>query len=242
MRLFLLIFIFLSCVINVWPDALDSAYEEYLAGSYDEARDIASRMPDSKEKLYFMGLVNIKLGNYSVAREHLRRYLQRYPESEDYETALIKLGDTYFLEGDLQRADNIFREIEEKYPNVDRLPVVYLRLAQISAKEGRWADKRAYLRIIDSDFRDAPEIEFADILKEQGDYFTVQVGAFGSKDNAYALDNELKKLGYSSYVDVTYKKDYTLYKVKVGKFYGRLDAESVYDKLIRQGYSAKIYP
>jgi cell division septation protein DedD len=70
--------------------------------------------------------------------------------------------------------------------------------------------------------------------------FTIQVGAFGSKENA---DNLVKKLTVT-YSDVTVSPttsgDQTLYRVRVGTFQSRDDAITFANKLTESGMTARV--
>jgi outer membrane protein assembly factor BamD (BamD/ComL family) len=151
------------------------------------------------------------------------------------------LADTYFLEDNLAKAKAIYKKIEKKYTSLNFLPTVYLRLAQIASKEGKWRDKRKYLRRIEEKYPHSAEMKFVEILKSHGDYFTIQVGAFSKKGNALNLKEELKK-NYPAYIVESNVAGYVLYKVRIGKFKNRREAEKTYLKLLSEGYPARIYP
>ncbi len=77
--------------------------------------------------------------------------------------------------------------------------------------------------------------------KPTGPVFTIQVGAFASKENA---DNLIKRLA-GKYEDITVSTtgsgDQTLYRVRVGTFYKKEDATAFADKLIIEaGLSARV--
>jgi cell division septation protein DedD len=76
--------------------------------------------------------------------------------------------------------------------------------------------------------------------KQSGPFFTVQVGAFGSKDNA---DNLVKKLT-GKYPDITVATtmtgDQTLHRVRVGTFSDRDEAIALAEKLTSEGMSARV--
>ncbi len=77
--------------------------------------------------------------------------------------------------------------------------------------------------------------------KPAGPVFTIQVGAFASKENA---DNLVKRLT-GKYDDITISPtasgDQTLYRVRVGSFQKKEDAVAFADKLIIEaGLSARV--
>ncbi len=61
--------------------------------------------------------------------------------------------------------------------------------------------------------------------------WAVQVGSFGSKKNAFALRDKLRKKGFSAFVDIVYVKDIANFRVRVGPEIKRESAESLRKKL-----------
>jgi len=61
--------------------------------------------------------------------------------------------------------------------------------------------------------------------------WAVQVGNFSSKKNAYALQNKLRKKGFTAFVETIYKKDTPSFRVRVGPELKRELAEALRKKL-----------
>jgi len=68
--------------------------------------------------------------------------------------------------------------------------------------------------------------------------FSVQVGCFAKEANARRLRDELINLGFGAYI--LKLKGESLYRVRVGKFAGRQDAQSLEQRLKTRGYPTKI--
>jgi cell division septation protein DedD len=145
------------------------------------------------------------------------------------------------LEGDLEKAEYYYKEIEKKYSSGDFLPLIYLRFAQIANKKGNWQDKKKYLAKIKEKYPQSPEAQFITTLENTEDFFTIQVGAFSNRGNAVSLKEEIASR-YEAYIIEDRNQAYSLYKVRVGKFKNRSEAEKIYGKLIKQGYPARIIP
>jgi len=224
-----------------YPSSLDEAYRDYLSNDYEEALQKAKSLQRNDEVLYFLGLVYTKIGNFSQAREYLMSLTTNYPRSKFYEQGMIKLADTYFLEGDLQKAQQLYENIGKKASASNYSSLIYLRLSQIAEKEGRWEDKKRYLNILKEKYPSSSELIVTDTLKEQGDFFTIQVGAFSDRRNAVNLKNDLDNK-YDVYIIEDKSGSYVLYKVRVGKFKDRKEAERMWGRLVKQGYPAKIFP
>ena len=220
--------------------SITDVHKEYLYGSYEEAIRKAKNLRENDEVLYFLGLAYIKTGNYSKARIFLRKLIRRFPNSGFYNSGMIKIADTYFLDKDYPKAKALYLEIEERLAS-DGVPLVLLRLAQIASREGRWSEKGKYLRRIKSKYPNASEIKFVKLLEAFGDFFTIQVGAFSVKANARSLVEELKS-EYSSYIVEDKKGSYPIYKVRVGRFKSSYEARKVSSRLLNAGYPTRIYP
>ena len=235
-----LVFVF-SLSFSAFPLSITDVHKEYLYGNYEDAIRIAKDLRESDQTLYYLGLSYIKIGDYSKARTSLRRLLRRFTDSSFYEPGMIKLADTYFLEKDYSRAKELYLEIEQRASSEDFMPVVLLRLAQIASRQGKWDEKTKYAKRIKSKYPKASEMKFVKVLEALGDFFTIQVGAFSVRKNALSLVEELEDK-YSSYIVKERKGNYLLYKVRVGKFKDRYDAQKVSSKLLNEGYPARIYP
>lgn len=221
--------------------SITDVHKEYLYGNYEEAIRKAKDLKESDEKLYYLGLSYIKIGSYSKARTYLRRLIRRFSSSQFYELGMIRIADTYFLEKDYSKAKDLYLEIEQRASSEDFMPAVLLRLTQIASREGRWEEKGKYIKRIKSKYPKAAEMKFIKVLEALGDFFTIQVGAFNIKKNALSLAEELKG-EYSSYIVREKKGRYLLYKVRVGRFKNRYDAQKVSSRLLNDGYPTRIYP
>ena len=84
-------------------------------------------------------------------------------------------------------------------------------------------------------------MKFVKVLDSLGDFFTIQVGAFSERKNALALANELDQ-SCNSYIVEDRKGSFPIYKVRVGKYKERFEAQKVSKDLLDKGYPARIYP
>jgi tetratricopeptide (TPR) repeat protein len=227
--------------LHIYGASLDNAYKDYINGDYEEALAKASTVRQNDESLYFLGLVYIKMENYPQAREYLMKLGKDYPRSPYFGQGLVKLADTYMLEGNTKQARALYEDIEKKQANFDGMPLVYLRLSQIAAKEGRWDDNKKYSSLLKEKYPGSVEEALLGPSQDVCYFFSIQVGAFSQRKNAEELETELKK-NYTVYIAEEKNGGYPLYKVRVGKFKDRGEAEKERLKLAKQGYPARIYP
>ncbi|MCF7907477.1 MAG: tetratricopeptide repeat protein [Candidatus Omnitrophica bacterium] len=237
---FLLIFYF-CLVANVWAVSLEEAQQDYLLGNYEEAIVKARRLHENDETLYFLGLAYTKTADYERARAYLDKLIDRFPGSDFRNLAMMKLADTYFLQKDYDKAKELYQIIESKCLKLENPSLLFLRLAQIASRRGEWEDKGKYLELIKKKYPNSPEMYFVKTLEEYGDFFTIQVGAFSQKKNAVLLKDEVT-CESKAYIVEGKSGAYPIYKVRVGKFKKRYDADKVAQDLRSQGYPASIYP
>jgi len=211
----------------------------YLNEDYESC--VKSSDKDSCYQIYLSGLCYLKLRKYTKARNIFREVIKRYPHSKYAVISLIKLGDAYLLEGKYTEAKVAYKSALEKKRVEGFLPLVYLRLAQVFAKEGNWQKEKEFIDRIKHEYPNSIEKELAQALEKRGFFFTIQVGAFVNFKNAYSLLKELKKR-YPAYLVKEKKGKIVFYKVRVGKFKKRKEAQRIYKKLIEEGYPACFYP
>jgi tetratricopeptide (TPR) repeat protein len=228
--------------INVYAFSLADAQKDYLSGRYDEAIEKAKKLRQSDDVLYFLGLVHLKIEDYQKAKGYFRELTTHFPNSRYYNLGMIKLADIYFLKEDYANAKTIYSDLEKSPLVPDRMPLVLLRLAQIASHEGNWEENEKYLKLLNEKYPGSPEMKIADTLKDYGDFFTIQIGAFSEKSNALCLFNELKAKYDDAYISENGKSSQPIYKVRIGKFKKRYDVEKLANQLKKEGYAVKIFP
>jgi tetratricopeptide (TPR) repeat protein len=239
----ILIFLFFTISLSQGGSAsgLVEAHKDYLFGNYQGAIAKATALRASSEQHYFLGLAHMKIGEYERARLFLERLRKNFPHSSQSLPALVKIADSYFLEGEYKQAAAIYKKIKNRSSSFDFIPHVNLRLIQIAAKEGDWPAKNKYIKEFRQKYPQSAERSFVDIIESYGDFFTIQVGAFSEKKNALVLKVLLSKV-YKSYIVEDRSFSPSLYKVRVGRYRRRYEAEKVYSALRAEGYPARIYP
>ncbi len=85
------------------------------------------------------------------------------------------------------------------------------------------------------DDRTEPVPDEPDIIDDETGVFVVQVGAFGSRENAERLKADLENRGFSVYITDTQP-----YRVHLGAYDNREEAEEIRDQVERIGFEAFI--
>ncbi|MCP4673380.1 MAG: tetratricopeptide repeat protein, partial [Desulfobacula sp.] len=72
---------------------------------------------DSHELLLHIGNANFEIGNNREARTNLNRVLNLFPGIENPDIVLSKIGDTYGMENNKEKALKIYELVREKFPD-----------------------------------------------------------------------------------------------------------------------------
>ena len=225
----------ITCLqISAYCDQSDMAVVEksFLEGRYDRAAYDAGRLIDSgsrhKDELYYIkGLSELKLTEFTKARNSFNELLNKYPSSARVFDANIGVGDAYFLEGKYDIALKAYSDTLNKFPNDKNIAVLHDRIAECHKKLGVGETQN----IEKTESRPT-------LLQESG--ISVQAGCFKGKNNADQLAEKLSKQGYESRVELPIDKGDKFYRVKVGHPGSKEEAGDLAMRLKKSGYSTKI--
>jgi len=79
-------------------------------------------------------------------------------------------------------------------------------------------------------------------LPAKADGFVVQLAAFADDKGAYSLANKLKKAGYAAFIEPVHTSRGTLWRVRVGGYGSKPEADAARAKLKGEGYSGIVAP
>ena len=231
---------------------LDKPKFYFLKGDYKKAikegeRMLAQAGKDSRglnELYYILGVSYMKDGNLLRASDIFEIILRESRSSEFRTEAEIGLADTYFLRGDYATAEKHYKQMEERRAYARFADGIYYRLKRCAEKKGDNAAAAAYAAKISGNFPPPAEDNGLDVLRNPGFFYTVQAGSFSRQANANGLKEELFRKGYDAYVEKYQKPGggNILFRVKVGRFNDRGQAEESAKKLSKEGYPIRICP
>ncbi|MEA3328740.1 MAG: tetratricopeptide repeat protein [Candidatus Omnitrophota bacterium] len=226
------------------------AEEHFLSNDYRQAiakfekviyLHFHSRYAD--DALLLSGVSYLKEKEWSKARENLNRLLSDCPRSSLTGQARLSLADSFYLSGDLNQAVSRYKQFLIDNPHGPLLAEVYFKLGRCYREKGRWDEARYYFEKVYADYPLSFEAgEASVILTKDKLYFTVQVGSFVNKTNALNACARLKNKGYQAFLRQVREKGRLLYRVRVGNFDTRGEADYIAVQLNKDGYSTKIYP
>ena len=230
----------------------------FLEGRYEKVVSEADRLIDSKsynkEEVYYLkGLSLLKLNKFRAGRESLEKVISGSKRPKRAFDAHAAIGDSYFLDGDVEKAIELYEDILKRYRGDKDVSSVYYRLGNCYRKIGQEDKARGYFdRVRESspssfEARLIPESKggLGDgkkgvIPKYAGNYFSVQAGYFKSKRNAEKLAKRLSEKDYDSYIEPFTDSADTFYRVKVGRYKSKGEAKKEASRLNELGYSTKI--
>ena len=202
--------------------------------------------------LWIQGTANSASEKSALARENFQEIIERGREPPWEAWANLGLGDVYYQQGDYVRAQSSYREVLQHHR---RSPAYSLALAQFAQCQWELDDPESgerftkeYLQefsggVFDRTLRDlvsagviglAPEEEKLspkERARLTSTVYSVQVGAFASKANAYRMAQRLKARGYKVELRTETINRRRFYKVWVGKFLSQNRARDVKQEL-----------
>lgn len=217
---------------------------------YEEARFLASKLlkssSDTEERVkaqYYMGLSQLRLGQYTQSRKAFTAVMQATKNQDLYDKAALGLVESSYVPGHYQEALAQGEALLKKSPHSQSKSLIYLKIARAHLKLMQWRNARTYLQKITAEYPESFEAPIAQSLLDEKEYFAVQVGSFLEQDKAVSLMEELKAKSQYAYIVETKSADgKKFYRVRVGQSTSLNDAQSLESKLSGLGYPTLIYP
>lgn len=243
----LIMFTFFCGFTNIkLADVETALIEKDYAKAGDLAQSIYDNNPSRMEKdqaLYYMGLSQLGLEQYSRARDSFQHLLKHSLDKKLVDKAHLGVIDSYLLDEKYSDALDEAKKLLRRNPRSEYLSLIYLKLARANLKLTRWTEAQGFLKKIIDQYPDSPETHVAQQLLEERQYFSVQLGAFLDQAHAENLIDELKqKNEYAYIVETTDKEGRKFYRVRIGQLTTLDEARELKSELSQQGYPTLIYP
>ncbi|MBM3252807.1 MAG: tetratricopeptide repeat protein [Candidatus Omnitrophica bacterium] len=202
-----------------------------------------SNLKDKDRVYHILAISLLKQSRFKEAREVLEKVKLEFQNSPILDDAEVSIADSYFLEGNFEEASLRYKNVLMNYPKTKNLCFVYLRLGESLKNMGNLEEAKYYFDLLRKGFPSSFECAQIPISKNAVDsFYTVQVGSFSKSTNARRLCDELLNKGYDAYITKMEDNQRTLYRVRVGHFQSRLEAEYQEDRLKKENYPTKICP
>lgn len=236
----LIIFIFAPYVFAYTYSAdLDKVVEKVLRGDYYGALDECYRLEKNAsynlkgQILSLEGTCFLSLGEYDQARSIFKKALA-YAKGMLSTELYMGIADTYFKKREYNKAISIYSQLLNRKTNADYKAMLYFKLGKAYQKNSKWAKSNYYFGQLQKKYPQSFEAQLVKKTSVGGNFFTIQVGCFSSKENAQRLCDDLKAKGYQVYITSFNSNGHKLYRVRVGEFVSRIAAEHTEAKLKTQ--------
>ncbi|MBI4545739.1 MAG: tetratricopeptide repeat protein [Gemmatimonadetes bacterium] len=115
----------------------------------------------SPEQLYAIGVEQLQRGAAQTARRAFEEILQKYGTHERAPDAQFNLAETYYLDGQHDRALREFERVVELFPNSARAPAALYRAGVVAEEQGNIARATEYFQRVVSNYARSDEARSA---------------------------------------------------------------------------------
>ena len=198
-------------------------------GEFDEARKLLPSLvktnPNDPSTLYYQGLLE-KKGDKSL--EYFETLYSKHPKSDYADDALMQIGEYRYARGLYISAERTLLKIPRQYPDSENVKRAINLLMQSMLVTGKSDTAQMYLKVFEKRWGDLDiDVDFQPVessstekksRKAKKAQFTIQIGAFGSKDNAKRQREVFRGRGYDVSLGNKKVAGNTLHLVWVGKY------------------------
>lgn len=219
----------------------------YLRGEYAAVVAIGQRVPPGDrqdQSWYLMGLAQLQLQQPEEARDTFVRFLDARPDSARRVDAELGAADALWLSEEPARAVALYQAVLARLgPDHPAAPRARYQLGQAARQAGLWTTARQAFEEVVARSPQSFEAGLARAILQQSDFtFSVQIGAFGVRDNAVRLQRRLAQRGYSAMVDQALADGRVMHRVRIGRFSNREQASDTASRLRQDGFPARVVP
>lgn len=112
----------------------------------------APEKPPDSETLYSEAYGLFKEGKYGDSRDKFRKFLEMFPETEYSDNAQFWIGESFYFEGEYEKAILEYQKVIQDYSQGSRVPNSLLKQALSFEKLGDTSSARLLLQRVVSDF------------------------------------------------------------------------------------------
>jgi len=228
---------------------IDEAIRLFNSYHFERSRVIFSEVvkdennPRVAEAFYYLGRLSLAPDS---ALSYYRRVITRYPQSRYADVAHLEIAKIHFARKDYNNAIMTLNELLRSFPETGVKDEVLFWLGMSYISSGK---KKEGTPILEGLRRDYPKSVWSERTlrvipgsepSTSGPYFTIQVGSYRDKANADAYAGEIGKQGFDVQVVEAFVKGNTYFRVWVGKFATREDADALSLKLNALGIKGNV--
>jgi tol-pal system protein YbgF len=117
--------------------------------------------PEAGTQLYQSAYQELMEDNYQLALSDLRVFLERFPRTRLSDNAQYWIGEVYYEQKQFSVAVDEFRKVIDEYPDQDKVPAAYYKLALSFRALRDPATARRYLDLLIDRYPDSGEAQLA---------------------------------------------------------------------------------
>ena len=139
-------------------------------GAKGAAENTAKKPPKmSSQELYYSAYSDYLKGDFDLAVQSFRDYLNNYGDSPFADNALYWIGECFYSQGKYSQAISSFDEVLAKYPQGDKIPGALLKKGFSLIESGKSAEGMAVLKRVLNDYPLSEEAGLAEQrIKQEG--------------------------------------------------------------------------
>lgn len=140
-------------------------------GAKGAAENTAAKKPPkmSSQELYYSAYSDYLKGDFDLAVQSFRDYLNNYGDSPFADNALYWIGECFYSQGKYSQAISSFDEVLAKYPQGDKIPGALLKKGFSLIESGKSAEGMAVLKRVLNDYPLSEEAGLAEQrIKQEG--------------------------------------------------------------------------
>jgi TolA-binding protein len=175
--------------------------------------------PYASDACYWRGMACLQLNDYERAAADFQKALEDPRDRMIHAQALYHLGQGAGLCGDFRTSERAYRKLLQQFPTAFPADEITYSLALACMRQGRWDEADAYFRRIVKQYPQSSCRGLAEEkLASKDHFFSVQVGAFGSRAASEASQRQLKAAGFPSFIRVVVRQGVTYHCMRTGSF------------------------
>lgn len=216
--------------------------EGQILGVREKVPELISKYPNDPGVLYLQAILTIE-GNKAL--EFYGQIIERFPESKYSIESSVKIGEYFYSKGLYTQAAKQLCLIPRKYPRYPEIERIVDLMASSFMAIGADDSLRYYLGIYESMF---PNLNFQNNFKREKvnkisktelttevrevKPYVIQIGAFGSIQNAKRLKLQVSQIGYKVELVPVRTNGRSLNTVRIIRYKSKSEAERV-GKLVK---------
>ena len=219
-------------------------HEGQSEGVKDNLPELISKYPNDPGVIYLQALLTV---NGMKSLELYSKLIEKFPESKYSGEASVKIGEYFYARGLYSQAGRQLCVIPRKYPRLSNMQVVIDMMVSSFRAIGEEDSVKYYSSIYQSMFPNLdiskygiekqpilnPRIIDNEKRKEPKPY-VVQIGAFGSIQNANRLKLQVSQIGYEVEISPVQTNGKGLQAVRVVRYRSKSFAEKVGEVIKRK--------